>query len=106
MRVSRRPVRNCASTSGSWSRVRGSWKTTTSLRRCGFVMSVSAPACTLLPPWSIDHARMFGLRPGPSRDRRTTADLWRNLALSTAGNIGGGVFLIAFTHSAQVKAAR
>lgn len=33
-------------------------------------------------------------------------DLWRNLALSTVGNLGGGLFLITLTHSAQVKAGR
>ena len=33
-------------------------------------------------------------------------DLWRNLVLSTLGNVGGGLFLITLTHSAQVKAAR
>ena len=33
-------------------------------------------------------------------------DLWRNLALSTVGNVGGGLFLITLTHSAQVKAGR
>ena len=31
-------------------------------------------------------------------------DLWRNLGLSTAGNLGGGLFLITLTHSAQAKA--
>lgn len=31
-------------------------------------------------------------------------DLWRNLALSTTGNVAGGLFLITFTHSAQVRA--
>lgn len=33
-------------------------------------------------------------------------DLWRNLALSTVGNVGGGLFLITLSHSAQVKARR
>ena len=33
-------------------------------------------------------------------------DLWRNMALSTAGNLAGGLFLITLTHSAQVKAGR
>lgn len=33
-------------------------------------------------------------------------DLWRNLALSTIGNVGGGLLLITLTHSAQVKAGR
>lgn len=33
-------------------------------------------------------------------------DLWRNLALATVGNVGGGLFLITLTHSAQVKAGR
>lgn len=33
-------------------------------------------------------------------------DLWRNLALSTVGNVAGGLFLITLTHSAQVKAGR
>lgn len=31
-------------------------------------------------------------------------DLWSNLGLSTAGNLGGGLFLITLTHSAQAKA--
>ena len=33
-------------------------------------------------------------------------DLWRNLGLSTVGNVGGGLFLITLSHSAQVKAGR
>jgi len=33
-------------------------------------------------------------------------DLWHNLAVSTVGNIGGGLFLITLTHSAQAKAGR
>lgn len=33
-------------------------------------------------------------------------DLWHNLALSTVGNVGGGLLLITLTHSAQVKAGR
>ena len=33
-------------------------------------------------------------------------DLWRNVVLSTLGNVGGGLFLITLTHSAQVKAGR
>lgn len=34
------------------------------------------------------------------------ADVAKNLALSTAGNLGGGLFLMTFTHAAQVKASR
>ena len=34
------------------------------------------------------------------------ADLWRNLAVATVGNVGGGLLLITLTHSAQVRAAR
>jgi formate/nitrite transporter FocA (FNT family) len=30
-------------------------------------------------------------------------DLWRNLALSTVGNLAGGLLLITLTHTAQVK---
>ena len=33
-------------------------------------------------------------------------DLWQNLALSTVGNLAGGLLLITLTHSAQVKAGR
>ena len=33
-------------------------------------------------------------------------DVAQNLALSTAGNLLGGLFLMTFTHAAQVKAAR
>jgi formate/nitrite transporter FocA (FNT family) len=33
------------------------------------------------------------------------ADAAKNLALSTAGNLGGGLFLMTFTHAAQVKAS-
>lgn len=33
-------------------------------------------------------------------------DLWKNLALSTVGNMAGGLFLTTLTHSAQVKAGR
>lgn len=32
--------------------------------------------------------------------------LWRNLAVSTLGNVGGGLFLVTLTHTAQVKAGR
>ena len=32
--------------------------------------------------------------------------LWRNVVLSTLGNVGGGLFLITLTHSAQAKAGR
>lgn len=34
------------------------------------------------------------------------ADLWRNMALSTTGNMAGGLFLITLTHTAQVKGGR
>lgn len=34
------------------------------------------------------------------------ADLWRNVAISTGGNMAGGLFLITLTHTAQVKAGR
>jgi formate/nitrite transporter FocA (FNT family) len=34
------------------------------------------------------------------------ADLWRNMALATTGNMGGGLFLITLTHTAQVKGGR
>ena len=33
-------------------------------------------------------------------------DLWSTVALSTLGNVGGGLLLITMTHSAQVKAER
>jgi formate/nitrite transporter FocA (FNT family) len=33
------------------------------------------------------------------------ADLWKNLGLSTVGNLGGGLLLITLTHSAQAKAS-
>jgi formate-nitrite transporter family protein len=33
-------------------------------------------------------------------------DIFRNVALATAGNLLGGLFLMTFTHTAQVKGAR
>jgi formate-nitrite transporter family protein len=39
-------------------------------------------------------------------DRIGYADTARNLGLATVGNVVGGLFLITFTHSAQVKASR
>lgn len=39
-------------------------------------------------------------------DKVHWADLWRNIGLSTGGNVAGGLFLITLTHSAQVKAGR
>lgn len=39
-------------------------------------------------------------------DAANYADLWGNMALSTAGNAAGGLLLITLTHTAQVKSSR
>lgn len=39
-------------------------------------------------------------------DTVSYGDLWRNIGLSTVGNLAGGLLLITFTHTAQVKSGR